>query len=519
MASIADVYVTVLPETSKVADGIRKAFREVDKDAREAGGRWKKEIEGQLKDVTVKVDADTTKARAEIDAMARDKHVEVKVSVDRSELDRLTSVGGIGGGAGGVGSGGGLLGSIGLQPLAIAAAIPLVSSLSGVLGLLPAAAGGAAGAIGTLMVSLHGFGDAMKDINDPKKFAEDLTQISPAAQQAAQAIQGLMPQINTLMMTVQDAFFNGIGAQIQGLAGTYLPVFQNFMGQMAGTMNRAMTGLSQLFQTPDMISNVQIIVNNLAIAFEQWSKSINPIVSAFTQIGVVGSQFLPQLGAAAAQAATSFSQFITQINQSGQLGAWIQTGIQAFGELLNITHTIIRAFMDMAPAGMPVLTMLSSTLATLEPMVGPLATQFGNWVTAMAPLVNMVAQLATSLMPLFIQAMANLNQTITGTVGVIQTVVGWLGQLGSVMQAVAGSSNFANGFFNGIAQAAQMALNPLQQLYEIYKAIKSLTAGGSLDLQANQKLQDAVTQARNGTTPKPIGNTGFTLTPAPSGVC
>jgi hypothetical protein len=225
-------------------------------------------------------------------------------------------------------------------------------------------------------------------------------------------------------------------------------------------------------------------------------------VSAFTQIGVVGSQFLPQLGAAAAQAATSFSQFITQINQSGQLGAWIQTGIQAFGELLNITHTIIRAFMDMAPAGMPVLTMLSSTLATLEPMVGPLATQFGNWVTAMAPLVNMVAQLATSLMPLFIQAMANLNQTITGTVGVISDGGrdGWASS-SSVMQAVAGSSNFANGFFNGIAQAAQMALNPLQQLYEIYKAIKSLTAGGSLDLQANQKLQDAVTQARNGTTP------------------
>jgi hypothetical protein len=217
VASIADVYVTVLPETSKVADGIRKAFREVDKDAREAGGRWKKEIEGQLKDVTVKVDADTTKARAEIDAMARDKHVEVKVSVDRSELDRLTSsVAGIGG-AGGVGFWRRTAGfGIGLQPLAIAAAIPLVSSLSGVLGLVAGCCWRCCGGHWNVDGVLHGFGDAMKDINDPKKFAEDLTQISPAAQQAAQAIQGLMPQINTLMMTVQDAFFNGIGAQIQG---------------------------------------------------------------------------------------------------------------------------------------------------------------------------------------------------------------------------------------------------------------------------------------------------------------
>jgi hypothetical protein len=501
VASIADVYVTVLPETSKVADGIRRAFKEVDKDAREAGARWKKEIDEGLKDIQVKVDADTSKARAEIDAMSHDKDVKVKVSVDRSELDRLTSVGGAGGAGG---SAGGLLGGIGLQPLAIAAAIPLVSSLSGVLGLLPAAAGGAAGAIGTLMVAMHGFTDAIGDINDPKKFAEDLTQISPAAQSAAQAIQGLMPQVKTLMMTVQDAFFKGIGGQIQALGTTYLPMFQTFIGQMAGTMNRAMTGLSQLFQTPQMIGNVQTIVNNLSTAFNNWSRSLGPIVKAFTEIGVVGSQFLPALGTAAAQAATQFSKFISQMNQSGQLGAWIQTGIQAFGQLQNIMQTIVKAFMDMAPAGLPVLNLLSSTLATIEPLIGPLATQFGNWVTAMTPLVNMVAQLATSLMPLFIQAMQNLNQTITGTVGVLTTVVGWLGKLGDVLNGVAhslfdvvGQKSNVDNFFHGMAQAAQEALNPLQMVYDIYKAIKDLTAGNSVDLQAHQKLNDAVAAARN----------------------
>jgi hypothetical protein len=45
MASIADVYVTVLPETGKIADGIKRAFREVDAEAYRAGQRWGKEID------------------------------------------------------------------------------------------------------------------------------------------------------------------------------------------------------------------------------------------------------------------------------------------------------------------------------------------------------------------------------------------------------------------------------------------------------------------------------------------
>ena len=40
MPSIADVYVTVLPETSKVAAGMRKAFRDFNNHAREASKRW-----------------------------------------------------------------------------------------------------------------------------------------------------------------------------------------------------------------------------------------------------------------------------------------------------------------------------------------------------------------------------------------------------------------------------------------------------------------------------------------------
>jgi hypothetical protein len=43
MPSIADVYVTILPETSKVGPGIKRALRALDDDFYKAGKRWGKE--------------------------------------------------------------------------------------------------------------------------------------------------------------------------------------------------------------------------------------------------------------------------------------------------------------------------------------------------------------------------------------------------------------------------------------------------------------------------------------------
>jgi hypothetical protein len=58
--SIADVYVTVLVETRKVASGIERALRDVDDDVRQAAKRWSREIERELgKEVDVTIGADT----------------------------------------------------------------------------------------------------------------------------------------------------------------------------------------------------------------------------------------------------------------------------------------------------------------------------------------------------------------------------------------------------------------------------------------------------------------------------
>ena len=62
---------TVLSETSKISDGIVRALREVDPKAREAGRRWAREIETGMGSPKVQLDADTTKAKKEIEKVEK----------------------------------------------------------------------------------------------------------------------------------------------------------------------------------------------------------------------------------------------------------------------------------------------------------------------------------------------------------------------------------------------------------------------------------------------------------------
>lgn len=221
MASLADVYVSVIPSTEKLSDGIKKALLGLDGDMRRAGQRWGREIERGLKDVDVEVDADTTKAKKEIKAVEKGRYTaKVKVDVDQASLAKARAQlsGAGGGGAGkalaGVAKGEGLTAAVGLAPNVvplIGSAVQAVGQLSGALGLIPAAAGAAGLAMGTLKIATLGFGDAIKAAGDPEKFNEAVAKLAPSAQEAARAILGLMPQVTQLKMTVQDAFFKGFG--------------------------------------------------------------------------------------------------------------------------------------------------------------------------------------------------------------------------------------------------------------------------------------------------------------------
>jgi phage-related protein len=224
MPAIAELYATVMPETSQIADGIVRAFREVDPKAAEAGRRWGREIQEGIAGVQVDVKAETAKAKAEIDAAAHDRHSTIHVNVDRDRLGGEISSGlervgesaamsaatglgtaisstmatsamqgfsvlgqqggqalsgamsqGFGDAAGAIGSVAGPEGTVigeilgnsimsSLKPIlmtgAVAALAGVASSLSGLAGLAPAGLAGAGSIVATLAIGLDGVKDA-----------------------------------------------------------------------------------------------------------------------------------------------------------------------------------------------------------------------------------------------------------------------------------------------------------------------------------------------------------------------
>lgn len=502
--SIADVYVSVIPETARVASGIARAFKEVDPAAREAGRRWARDIDKELSDISVDVDvdADTSRARAEIDSLDG-KTVHVGVDVDRDRLGSLLGDGTRDGArfgsqfgsaasdaAGSAFKGGGMGGPA--LAAALVGAGGVAAQLSGTLGLLPATAVAAGAAIGSLALAFDGFGEAMSNIKDPQKFAEALTQLSPAAQSVATEIQGLMPIFDQLKFTVADGFFAPLQGELTKFMQTIGPMAQTGLSQLSSVFGQAAAGVLQQLQSPEMMATLQSMTDNIVSGFAQLTPAIQPFVSAMAQLGQVGSSFMPQLGAAITQAANGFAQFISQASESGKLQEWISTGITGMGQLFDLMQAMTPVFMSLAPIGQALMTALTPIFTALQPGIAALSGSIGNLITAFSPVLTLVAQVASivveALAPAFNQLMAVLGpywsqlaqqllpvfQALAPVISEVAMVIAQ--QLMQYLQAVtpliAPLTNLflqlieiVTPFIPLVLQLVQMALTPLMQIF------------------------------------------------------
>ncbi|UCZ58644.1 hypothetical protein [Mycolicibacterium phocaicum] len=218
---------------------------------------------------------------------------------------------------------------------------------SGVLGLLPGVALAVGAGFGTMKIATMGFSDALdsvgkslQDFKNPKAFAEDqkafaesIQSLSPNAQQAALAINAMVPAFYDLKNATQNALFDGVGQELNRLASTYLPSIQTMLSSIAGSFNSMFKGVANQLMTPETQTQLQQMMQNISQAFQNLAPAMGPVTRAFAELANVSSSFLPGLATSIANVATQFSNFITNAAQSGQLRQWIQDGIDAVKEL------------------------------------------------------------------------------------------------------------------------------------------------------------------------------------------
>ena len=200
MASIADVYVDIIPSTAAIAKGIEKALRDADKDVIAAKKRWQKEL-GNLKPtvavdadvrkaekkldklekdhrtVDLDVDADVAAAEAKLDAISRDRTVHIDVDAAGAAIGSSLATSAVTAGteagtsaskafASGFSAGGPAVAAL---AGAAVEGTGVLASMSGALGLIPGAAAAAGVGIGVLTAATLGLGDAIGSVGDHRR--------------------------------------------------------------------------------------------------------------------------------------------------------------------------------------------------------------------------------------------------------------------------------------------------------------------------------------------------------------
>ncbi|QHB37443.1 tail length tape measure protein [Mycobacterium phage Onyinye] len=241
---------------------------------------------------------------------------------------------------GAVGAGGGLLGLLGAGgaqgAIAVIAALgSAIAQLSGVVALLPAALGGAVAVMGTFAVAMRGVGDALGAAmeNDPKKFAEAIKEMGPAAQSVVRTLASFTDAFKGAMREVQNSFFEPLVGVIEPLVRTWLPLLMNAGQQIARVLGEAGAQIAGWLQRVETISGFQEFITNLVAAMERLMPAFEPFANAFLTLMTVGSQFLPQISDALVRAANSFNDLVQGSAASGSLQRWIQSALDGFSDL------------------------------------------------------------------------------------------------------------------------------------------------------------------------------------------
>lgn len=242
---------------------------------------------------------------------------------------------------------GAIAGQAGIGGLAVVASG--LSQLIGVAALLPAVGASAAVALGVLSLGVRGVGDALSE-TDPEKFAEALEKLAPSAQEFARAVRNAQPALDTFQRAIQQELFTGFAGEVDRLAGTLLPRFQQRMVDLAGEFNDAGFQVSRFITSVDTMNDVDRIIERTGHSTDILTAAIQPVLRGLRDIGAVGAEFLPQLAGDFARAGIRFGEFIKRARESGALQDFIQRGINStkllastFGNLGRVVGGVFSA--------------------------------------------------------------------------------------------------------------------------------------------------------------------------------
>jgi hypothetical protein len=204
-------------------------------------------------------------------------------------------------------------------------------------------------AVDRLKSAQESLADAQKSAGGAASAAlAKLKPLAPAAQEVVDAIKRLKPAWEDLRLTVQQKLFEGVGAEIEGLAKDGLPTLKNILGSYATEFNGLFKNLSGSVRKPEFLTNIGVAAESSRGLIDKLGKAITgPFMDAFGRLAAGATPFIDMLGDKLAGVVEHFSAWIKSADESGKLSKFFEDAAFYFGKLWDIGGNLVGIFTDL----------------------------------------------------------------------------------------------------------------------------------------------------------------------------
>ena len=271
----------------------------------------------------------------------------------------------------------------------------------------------------------------------------------------------LGPAFSELASEMSFAFWDEAADPIREMVNHLMPTLSEKMILASTSMGKLTGQIAKSYKEHVTIEKFAIMFDRVLESMDTVRDAVDPIIEAFTILGMHGTQYLNRLSLSIVKLSEDFRDFLKISEENGNLARWTETAIQAFKDLGGILKGVWNVFGSlndaMKEAGGPTLASLHANLDNLARMMD--SDMFQRSMTAVFRGMNValanIGQAVKNLGP-DLAAIAPVVELSFVTIG--DTIAILIGYLGDIISHPAVRGGLLD-FFEGINKAVR-ALSP-----------------------------------------------------------
>ncbi|MBF4603767.1 phage tail protein [Curtobacterium sp. VKM Ac-2884] len=374
------------------------------------------------RDATINVDADTGLASTQIAYAARNRRVELAVSVSKASLAAVgTALAALSGARVAQTA----LSRLGTSLSNLDRSVPAIAGLAMTIGSLGSVALSSVSGIVTMGAALAPLAALAAPLPGLLLAGGAAVGVFAAAMaDAGTQLGSLKGGFSALQDSISGAFWAKAKQPILDLVNGVLPSLQKGLTKVAASLGTWSSSVAKSFQAAFSPSVIGTITSKLAAGIVASTQGTDAFASSLASLGTFAAQYLPGIGDTFSNLSIRFNDFIQTVVSNGQLAGWVQEASAVVGQLgavFSNTFGILGNIADAAfAAGGSGLQTLASGLAAINQVTaspvfqGALTTFFQGaaaGASGLAAAIGPIGQMFVGLAPALSGALAGLGST------------------------------------------------------------------------------------------------------------